>query len=298
VTVERAAHAKINLWLSIGALRPDGFHDLDTLFCALHLHDTVRVDPGAAGDGIRLRVTAAPPLATLPDLGPESDNLAVRAARAFVEEARIPGDLAIDLVKRIPVGAGLGGGSSDAAAALRALERMAPGTFPPARLAALAASLGSDVPFLLSGLPVAYGRGRGERISPAPNLPQRPVVVVMPPLHVSTAAAYRWLDADRDAGDAPPPSRPSPNAPETLDWDQVAARARNDFEPVVFRRHPELAAYRDALARSGAAIALMAGSGATLFGIFGDQEAAENAAARLAGDAPAVRTLLTRTGPR
>jgi 4-diphosphocytidyl-2-C-methyl-D-erythritol kinase len=298
VTTTREAPAKINLWLRVGGRQRNGFHQLDTLFCALDLADTVHLARAPAGSGIRLRTSFAPPLRAPPHLGPATANLAVRAGAAFLQRAGLPQDLDIELVKRIPPGGGLGGGSSDAAAVLRALDGLHPGAVLPAQLQELAASLGSDVPFFASGQPLARGRGRGERLMPAAPLPERGVLLVFPPLRVSTTAAYRWLDEDRDRGEAPPAGRLDVPPLRQLDWQRVGNLACNDFETVVFRRHPELAACRDLLTHHGAAPALLAGSGATLFGVFHDAEGATAAAEHLERQAAGVQAVITRTRSR
>jgi 4-diphosphocytidyl-2-C-methyl-D-erythritol kinase len=295
VITARSAPAKVNLWLRVGTRREDGFHDIDTLFCALDLADTVTIGAAPYDSGIRLRSSFAPPLRALPDLGPPADNLAVRAAAAFLEGARLPADLDIDLVKRIPAGGGLGGGSTDAAAVLRALHDLHPTVNSADGIHEIAAGLGSDVPFFASGHALARGAGRGERLEPLRPLPGRPVLLVLPQLDVSTAAAYRWLDDDREHGAEAAADRLAEPLPPAVDWDQVAVRARNDFEPVVFRRHPELARYRDLLVHLGARPALLAGSGSTLFGVFHDQAMARTAAREIPSRYPAVATVLTRT---
>jgi 4-diphosphocytidyl-2-C-methyl-D-erythritol kinase len=298
VTAITTAPAKINLWLRVGDRRPDGYHEIDTLFCALDLADTVEVEPRERGAGIRLTTSFGPPLGTPPDLGPIAENLAVRAAARFYERTGLPGNVAIDLVKRIPPGGGLGGGSSDAAAVLCALAGLHPDAATEGMLHDLAATLGSDVPFFVSGLSLAHGAGRGDRLSPLPALPPRAVVLVLPSLHVATADAYRWLDQVR-ARVAPRPQPPlDPPPRDTLDWDRVRARAQNDFETVVFTRYPELARCRDLLARAGASFARMTGSGSTLFGVFEDAEHASEVAQDLPRRAAGVRTVVTRTRSR
>ncbi len=296
MNVSVGAPAKINLWLRVGALQPSGFHDLDTLFCALDLEDTVTLRGDAPrGSGVRLRIDFEPPLTALPNLGPADRNLAVRAAAGFAESAGIELDVEIFLTKRIPPGGGLGGGSSDAAAVLRALDQVYPGAVPGEELRRIAARLGSDVPFFLSGRPTALGRGRGTDLDLAPALPSRPVVVVFPSLAVPTADAYRWLDEDRAAGRVPRPSdRPSPS--HSADWAGVQELANNDFEATVFRRHPRLQALRDTLLREGASPALLAGSGSSLFGVFHDDEVASAVMRDLAGSD--VDAVLTRTRSR
>ena len=298
------APAKVNLWLRVGPRRPSGYHDLDTLFCALTLADDLVLREGEPGRGVRLGMRHGPPLDAMPDLGPVHDNLAMRAALLFQERTGGPDNLRMALIKRIPAGGGLGGGSSDAAAVLRGLRRMHPELVTAEALKELGPALGSDVPFFLTGAPLALGRGRGERLETLPALPSRPVVVVLPSLAISTADAYRWLDEDRgdhggdpgdDAGASPDPS-PEGDAP--LTWERLGALACNDFEGPVFARHPRLGEIRDRLRDAGASIALLAGSGSSVFGVFDDPEAARDAAAELTADAPDLRAVVSATRAR
>ncbi|NIP81140.1 MAG: 4-(cytidine 5'-diphospho)-2-C-methyl-D-erythritol kinase, partial [Gemmatimonadetes bacterium] len=274
-----AAPAKVNLWLRVGAPDDAGYHEIDTLLCALKLADTVVIRMRERALQPTLETAFAPPLESMPELGPEESNLAVRAARAFLDRTGIPGAPAIRLVKRIPVGAGLGGGSSDAGAVLRALHRLHPGRIEPGELAALGAALGSDVPFFVRGHPLARGSGRGDRLKALPALPVRHVVVAIPSFPVATREAYGWVDEDRGAGGGGGDGRDGEEPGDAADWATVADAACNDFENPVFRRHPELAALRATLREHGARPALLAGSGSTVFGVFEDRSAAEGAAA-------------------
>jgi 4-diphosphocytidyl-2-C-methyl-D-erythritol kinase len=293
VTVTLDAPAKINLWLRVGERRADGYHDLDTLFCAVALADTVTVQTSGPDAAVALTSTAAPPLHSVPDMGADADNLVVRAARGFAELAGLHAGCRIHLVKRIPAGAGLGGGSSDAAATLKALDRLYPGAADPAALHELAAGLGSDVPFFLTESDMAVGRGRGTLLTPVPALPPRPVVLLLPPLEIATAAAYRWLAQDRADGSVSPPAEAS--IPTPTSWGQLLEHGVNDFETTVFGRHPELGRMRDQLQTHGAELAMLAGSGATVFGVFTSEADAE-AAARIAEvEHPGTRALVTRT---
>lgn len=184
-----AAPAKLNLHLEILGQRSDGFHELETLFQTIDLHDRVEVS---------LSSSAAPGIALIcddPSLPADRRNLAWRAAESFLANADQSLALSIVLHKNIPHGAGLGGGSSDAAAVLRALHDLLPGIHDAAGIAALAADLGSDVPFFLLG-GTALGHGRGEILSSLPDLPRRPVTVFMPDASVSTPAAFAALTAD------------------------------------------------------------------------------------------------------
>lgn len=299
-----AAPAKVNLWLSVGPPQASGYHDISTLFCALDLGDTVVLRKRDPDEGTALEVGFAPPLEAVPDLGPEDSNLALRAARLFLERAGLAETAHIQLIKRIPAGGGLGGGSSDAGSVLRALCRMHPRMVSTEELMELAASVGSDVPFFAHGAPLAHGAGRGERLTALSPLPPRAVVLVLPGFPVATGDAYGWLDQDRgeEPAGSPASRTPPPDGEETglggLSWSRVAERATNDFEGPVFGRHPELGQLRDSLRDRGARPALLAGSGSTVFGIFEESDTAEAAARALRSEYPDHRVILTRTRSR
>ena len=282
------ARAKVNLVLSVGPRRPDGYHEIDTLIQAIDLADELEVRwmPGRRGIDLVVEGESA---------GPAQDNLVLRAARAFLDAAGLGPDtvgLKIRLTKRVPAGAGLGGGSSDAAATLRALVRLFPDVLSQARLSGLAAELGSDVPFFLCSSPLARARGRGERLDPLPSLPPRSGLVVMSSASMPTALAYSQLDRQRLAegqeADCPsgaaagPLGGASPWAGPT-DWTDVAERATNDFEEVVATHLPCVRENLDALRSTGPALALLSGSGASSFAIYRREEEAAGAFARLAG---------------
>lgn len=286
-----AAPSKVNLRLRVGPREPSGYHRVDTLLVSLHLADTITLRP--ISGACTLKWGFARPLTRMPDLGPEDENLALRAARAFLERAGLGNGAEITLLKRIPVGAGLGGGSSDAAAVLRALDRLNPGRLTATELTEIGAGLGSDVPFFVTGAPLARATGRGERVAPVPALPRRFVVVAVPDFPVGTAEAYGWLDQDRPA-DLAPMTFPGPEPGES-DWETVAAEAANDFEGPVFQRHPELETIRDGLREAGALLALLAGSGSTVFGVFEGRDEARTAATAVREVDPGLRTLVTRT---
>lgn len=285
------AHAKINLGLAVLARETSGFHQIETIFCALELADDVEITLG--GDGIRLAVEAPPdnPGATA-DLGAAAKNLAVRAARGFHELAGLPPDAHIRIVKRIPVAGGLGGGSSDAAAVLTGLNRLHGEPLDLPALLRLAASLGSDVPFFLARSPLAVAWGRGSRILPLPPLQALPVLLVVPAAGVATSDAYAELAAGRPHDYACPPAI-LPALPP--DWWELAKAVSNDFEPVIFRRLPELAEMREALEGSGALMARMTGSGSTLFGVYPDSASAGRARTALAAAFPDAGVIVTRT---
>lgn len=260
------APAKINLWLRVFAADASGYHPLDTLFCAVDLHDTLAI---GAGQGIELAVSGA-------DLGPIESNLAFRAAQEYFHAIGATPGISIHLHKNIPAGAGLGGGSSDAAAVLRALQERYERALPDADLLALAVRLGRDVPFFLCGSSWARARGHGELLEPVLPLPARPVLIVKPEFSIATRAAYAWLDESRRL--QPPESvHPAP-----LQWSDVETRAVNTFETVLFARQPLLKKIRDILRASGARIALVSGSGSALFGVFDDARALDLAQRNLA----------------
>lgn len=267
-----AAPAKVNLFLRVYEVRPDGFHGLETLFQAIDLADDVVVE--RHGKGVELEVRGA-------DLGAAKDNLAFRAATRLLQETGSDAGLRVELTKRIPVGAGLGGGSSDAAAVLKAGGRLLGVPTSEPLLARLGAELGSDVPFFLGASPLAVGRGRGELLEPVPPLPTADLVLVTPPVHVSTAWAYRALDTARESG-AGERGPPLPGQPG--DWEDVAAHAHNDFQTVVAASHAEISRALTALERSGARVSLMSGSGSASFALFGDRGSAERAAAALSSE--------------
>ena len=272
------APAKINLWLRVFAPDATGYHPLDTLFCAIDLQDELQIGPG---DGLDLFVTGA-------DVGPVEQNLAYRAALEYCHAIGVAPNVAIQLHKNIPAGAGLGGGSSDAAAVLCALQDLHGQALPQADLIALAARLGSDVPFFLCGSSWAQASGRGEILQPLSPLPSRPVLIVVPEFPIATRDAYRWLDESGMLAE--------PRGLITLSrsWQDVENNAINTFEEVLFQRFPELAGLRDALDASGAAISMVSGSGSALFATFVSDDAARTARQNLAAHAP-VKTCLART---
>lgn len=254
-----AAPAKVNLFLRILAREADGFHGIETLFCRVGLADEIEATR-AAEPGVTLDA------GTAADLGPPAGNLAVRAARLVLEATGNRFGVHLRLTKRIPVRAGLGGGSSDAAAALVAANALAGNAVPRHELLQLAARIGSDVPFFLSGAPLALAWGHGERLLRLPPLPAAPALLLVPPVPVATPAAYGWVDEARATG-----IRRGAVALE-LDglrsWGDIARMAGNDFESPVFARHAEVRAAFEVLAGTHPVICRMSGSGSALFGIY------------------------------
>lgn len=263
------APAKVNLWLRIFAPDQTGYHPLDTLFCALELADEITItgtDPGIEFKALGM------------DVGPFERNLAYRAADEFYRATGLQPAISIELRKSIPAGAGLGGGSSDAATVLRALNDLHDGVLSDADLFAIAARLGSDVAFFLCGSTLAHATGRGEVLRALPALPRKPLLIVAPHFAISTAEAYRWLDEE---GAFSEPGTLAVNA--ISDWNVVAKNAHNDFERVVFAKHPPLADIKSELLNSGALLALLSGSGSTLFAVYASEAERDGAAERLAG---------------
>jgi len=264
-----AAYAKINLALRILAREASGFHDLETLFCRIALADDVVVRVGDSTDRA-LSCTGE----ALPEegLGAPEENLAWRAAAAYAEHDNWPRGFTIEIEKRIPVGGGLGGGSADAGAVLRALNALNPRPLPSAELLAIAGTLGADVPFLTSDAPLALGWGRGDRMLALPALPVRDVALVLPPHPVNTAEAYGWLAASRASLSGQPHRAALHPLAAVTTWDGVARLSTNDFEPIVFEQRAELAKIYERLgAVEGVAVARMSGSGSTLFALFEDE---------------------------
>jgi 4-diphosphocytidyl-2-C-methyl-D-erythritol kinase len=275
------APAKVNLFLRVLERRPDGFHEIETLFQAVDLCDRVELQITDV-PGISLRVDG-------PDLGPVEDNLVYRAAEIFHRSIGVSAGVWIRLQKRIPAGAGLGGGSSDAAAVLRLLNEAFGGPVDGPGLMELGAQLGSDVPFFLGESPLAMGRGRGEVLESIPPLPEAHLVLAMPPVHVATGSAYlklakRGLTPEgRRLGDPP------------ASWGWITSLAHNDFQVVVADAHPEVERALQELKAVGADPVMLSGSGAACFGRFPHGGLAASTAlglsSRLGFPCLAVRTL-------
>lgn len=261
------APAKANLLLRILARESTGYHTLETLFTLLELADTLTVERRAGG--IELVTEGA-------DTGPVEANLAYRAAAMVLDATHWRFGVRMQLVKRIPVGAGLGGGSADGAAALHAVNALAGNAVPRHEVLQMAARLGSDVPFLASGAPFALGWGRGERLFRLPPPPAAPVLVVVPSFGIDTGKAYALLGQGRDW------QQPGRGAVvlehEALTtWGGIARLGGNDFEVPVFGREPALRELFERLCGTRPLLARLSGSGSALIGIYrteGDRDAA------------------------
>lgn len=306
----RCAPAKLNLGLRVVGRRDDGYHLLESVFVPLDLADRVEMAVEAS-PRTEIAVAVAGPAAN--GVPPGVENLAGRSARRFLEEAGLSARVEIALEKQIPAGAGLGGGSSDAAAVLQILADHFANALPRDRLAALAVSLGADVPFFLDPRP-AWVTGIGEQIEPLDGIPALDVVLVAPAPPLATAAVFRAWDAALTPvgpGRRMPPLRDGPGrilvaalANEKANQvgpgagseahEALAALLANDLEPVASQLHSGIRRVRSELGRLGALAVAMSGSGPTVFGLFPGAEQAQAAVRRGRFEAT-DRVLVART---
>jgi 4-diphosphocytidyl-2-C-methyl-D-erythritol kinase len=301
------APAKVNLGLRVLGTRADGYHLLESLFVPLDLADHLRVEiepeSGTAAPGERVSfhlegAAGAEPAADVPR-GPE--NLAVRAALRFLESSSAPPvRVLLELRKEIPSAAGLGGGSSDAAAVLRALDALIPDSLPEGKLASLALELGADVPFFLAPCP-ALVTGIGERVEPLDGLPELWLLLANPGVSLSTAEVFRLYDAlattltPVEPGSTMRALSRLRSGPDGLRSALEAGLLVNDLEPVARRLCPPIARLCEGLRGVGALGVGMSGSGATVFGVFSSEEDASAARSAAGFEAP-VWTRVARTG--
>ncbi len=254
-----ASPAKINVGLFVLGLRPDGYHNIETLFARLSLHDRLWIEPA---DHLEVRCTP---------FGPQGrENLVYQALERLAALLGHPLRYRVRIEKRVPIGAGLGGGSANVATVLRWLVET---QGVPADLALqVARDLGADVAFFFEPVVWAWGRDRGDRLEPVPGLPvELPVLVVVPPFSVSTARAYHALARQRGYTSPEEARERLQHLIQALrqrQWHQAGEALANDFERVVFRWHPELRELKMHLRRAGAPLAGLSGSGSALFGIF------------------------------
>ena len=265
--------AKVNLDLRVLYKRPDGFHELRTIFQTISLSDRIGIE-FTPGTKTSLSITGNVDI---------PNNLILRAAEAVMRAVRAKGQVRFDLEKRIPMGGGLGGGSSNAAAVLLALPVLIGRPLPAPKLHELAADLGSDVPFFLYG-GTALGLGRGTELYPLADVPAARGLLVAPPIHVSTPEAYRVLG--REPGGVAPAIYSDPN-----EWQ---ACGKNDFEAAVYVQNPELRRVARLLKRAGAATVRMSGSGSSIFGVFSDPATEAAALERFKGFHVQPVTFITR----
>ncbi len=278
------ACAKINLFLRVTGRRGDGFHELDSVFMPVSLADEIRLEIRAADD------PSVVVSCNLPELARSGNNLAARAARSFMREFDLVGEVLIDLQKHIPVGAGLGGGSSDAATILCMMAAAAQLSDEAAsRLHRIALSLGADVPFFLDPRPSRV-TGIGERIVALEGVPRLPIVIVVPPFEVSTAAIFRALEPAGWSGAAPDGCiesiRRGAISPDLL---------VNDLAAVAIALFPEIRRLKGLHEDSGARAAQMSGSGGAVFGVFASPDAAESAATKIRRRAPFATVIAATT---
>lgn len=269
------SYAKINWFLHVGARRDDGFHELETVFQTVSLHDDLVI---RRADAFSLSCDRS-------DIPTDDRNLVTRAWQALSRIAAAP-PVAIELTKRIPAGGGLGGGSSNAAATLLALRRLFDLSISDEALHDIALTLGSDVPFFLLG-GTAYGTGRGEELVPLPDIPLQHLMLLLPPFGVPTADAYRELAADRGDGTPVGEAAGLERVRAAIERGEVRRSPwwRNDLERPAFRLRPELGGMMQTLTDCGASFAMMSGSGSTLFARFDDPRASLCAEKELDGDA-------------
>jgi len=267
-TVIRAAPAKVNLFLRVLAREEDGYHGIETLYCLIDLADSLQATSVDTA-GVTIAVSGA-------DTGPERENLAVRAAEMVLAATGRPFGVSLKLDKRIPVRAGLGGGSSDAAAALVAVNELAGHAVPQHELLQFAARLGSDVPFLVSEARLALGWGHGERLLRLPPLPSRSGLLLVPAVGVDTSEAYGLIDNVQQAS-----RRGSVvMGTETLqNWSDVARLCGNDFEAPIFGRHQEIGRAFEALVGSSPLMCRMSGSGSAIFALYRSRKDRDDAQA-------------------
>jgi 4-diphosphocytidyl-2-C-methyl-D-erythritol kinase len=283
--------AKVNLFLRVLAREDDGFHGIETLFCRIGLADEL-VAEQREGHAVTLETAGA-------DLGPYDQNLAVRAAHAVLDATGRKFGVHLTLTKRIPVRAGLGGGSSNAAAALLTVNHLANNAVPRHELLQVGGRLGSDVPFCLSGGALALGWGHGERLMRLPALPPAPALLLIPTVGVPTVDAYRWVDQARVAGHSR--GAVALNLEALSSWGSIGRMAGNEFESVVFGRHPEIRAAFEALTATHPLLCRMSGSGSAIFAVYRNPGERDDAAMMLSprlGQWIATETLATEpAGP-
>jgi 4-diphosphocytidyl-2-C-methyl-D-erythritol kinase len=284
--VSLPALAKVNLFLRVLSREDGGYHGIETLLCLISLADSLEAERRDE-HGVTIDVSGA-------DLGDADQNLAAGAAAMVLEATGHRFGIHLRLTKRIPVRAGLGGGSSDAAAALHAANRLAGDAIPRHELLQLAARLGSDVPFFLAGSPLALAWNRGERMLRLPPLPSAPALLLTPAVSVSTADAYSWIDgAKQSAGRR---GSVALDLDVLTRWGDIARMAGNDFESPVFGRHGEIRSAFEALVGTRPLLCRMSGSGSTLFAVYrsaGDREDATMMLGRKHGALIPVETLAT-----
>ena len=283
VAVTMPAHAKLNLFLRVLSRETDGFHGIETLFCLVTLADVLHAER-REGRGVTIDVLGG-------ETGPVADNLAVRAASMVLQATGNRFAVHLSLEKKIPIAAGLGGGSSDAAASLHLVNHLAGDAVPRHELLQFAAKLGSDVPFFLSGAALALGWSRGERLLRLPPLPSAPALLLSPSTPIRTAEAYGWVDSARQAEHR--------RGALALDldvltrWGDIGRMAGNDFESPVFGRIPAIRSAFEALVGTAPLVCRMSGSGSTLFAVYRSERDRDDATMRLGRKYGALTSVAT-----
>ncbi|MBS3757945.1 MAG: 4-(cytidine 5'-diphospho)-2-C-methyl-D-erythritol kinase [Desulfobacterales bacterium] len=278
--MEIESFAKVNLYLEITGKRPDGYHELITLMCPIDLHDTLRIEFNTAASRVAC---------SHPDVPEDGSNLAIKAARRFFDATSCRDHISIGIDKRIPVGAGLGGGSSNAAAVLNALNRRYETPLSRHALMDLAGTIGADVPFFVYGRP-ALATGIGDRLTAYEQLPEAPIVLIYPRTPVSTAVIYQKLNF----GLTKTKKINKKSIFRHIQKKGISRVLYNDFEPTAFKIYPEIAEAKSALLAQGALGALMSGSGSSVFGIYPDTVQAHNAYTNVKGRYPQWEAFMTR----
>lgn len=271
-----SAPAKINLVLRILDRRPDGYHNLWSIMQTVGLEDELQIRLAPHRHDIQFRCNAE-------QLAADRSNLVYRAAAAVLERAQLTTGLDIQLLKRIPMGAGLGGGSSDAAATILGLNHLLQLGWSIAEMAEVGQPLGSDVPFFLFA-PSGVVAGRGETVKPIAIDGRRWAVLVNPGFGVETKWAYQELAKTRRAVRPLSPMHADLDRQAHASWAQLVAAAENDFEAPVFARHESLRLIKQTLLAQGAELALLSGSGATVFGLFHDEAMTRQAQTQFANE--------------
>lgn len=262
-------NAKINLTLDILGTRPDGFHEVSMVMQEVSLHDTLEL---TATDG---EISLSIECLNRAELEADETNLCWRAAKLIQDDCGVSGGVKMKLIKRIPIAAGLAGGSTDAAAVLKGMNQLYELHLDEAKLCELGAKLGSDIPFCIMG-GTMLATGRGEVLTRLPNYPETWLVLAKPPIGVSTAWAYKTYDSGYDGSH--PDNEAMMKAIEKGDTREAASLICNVLEQVTEKARPEINEYKKLMLENGAIASMMSGSGPTVFGLCGDESNARSLA--------------------
>ena len=293
ICVKQKAYAKINLGLDVLGLRDDGYHDVSMIMQTINLYDELSLEKTRDGK-IDLNITSVAE-GVLPEgeeLSDGPDNLCVKAARLILTTAAIKDGVSINLKKNIPIAAGLGGGSSDAAAVLLAIDRLFSLNYSKQKLATLAIKIGADVPYCVFGNTM-LAEGIGERLTAISRIIDMPLVLSRPNIAVSTKEVYTALDATEDITHPDIPALSE--AIDSKDIERISSAVGNILEAVTIPAHPAIDGIKDHMKARGALCACMSGSGPSVFGIFRDAETADECAASLRESFPDCYAISTKT---